>query len=75
MLKNSVEYERDISSAKFTAIFAISSDFLLDVSVGICRRALVDESGMIGTRGCTVGQKMVAVHGTLCTIPLRNSSQ
>jgi hypothetical protein len=50
MLKNSAVYERDILSAKFTAISRhVSPDSLLGVSAGICQRALLDESGMIRT--------------------------
>jgi hypothetical protein len=46
--KNRAEYEGDISSAIFTAISRqVSLDSLLDISSGICYRALVDESGMI----------------------------
>jgi hypothetical protein len=50
MLNDSAEYERDISSAKFTAI---SRKFLLlryQVFVGYYQRALVDKSGMILTQ-------------------------
>jgi hypothetical protein len=48
MLKNPAEYERDISSAKFTAIYRqISRDSRLGVSVGICQTTLVNELGMI----------------------------
>jgi hypothetical protein len=78
MLKNLVEYYIDISTAKFTVIsHQASPDSLLGVSSGIFRRALVDESGMIVTQvgTHTIDQKMTAVHGTLCTIPPRNSNQ
>jgi hypothetical protein len=66
-----------ISSAKCTAISRqVSAYSLLGVSIGICRRALVDESGMIKRRaGRTIHQRMVAVHGKLCTKPHRNSNQ
>jgi hypothetical protein len=51
MLKNLVEYYRDISTAKFTVIsYQASPDSLLAVSSGVFRRALVDESGMIVTQ-------------------------
>jgi hypothetical protein len=51
MSKNPAEYERDISLAKFVAISRqVSPDSLLGVSIGICHRALVDESGIIRTR-------------------------
>jgi hypothetical protein len=51
MLKNTAEYERDSSSAKFTAIFRhVFPALLPDVSADYCRRALVDESGMIRTQ-------------------------
>jgi hypothetical protein len=51
MLKNSAEYEIDISSAKFTAISCqVYPDLLLVVSVGICQIAVVYESGMTGTQ-------------------------
>jgi hypothetical protein len=53
----------------------VSPDLLLGVSAGICLRALVDESGEIRTQtGFTIHHKMVAVHGTLCTISSRNSN-
>jgi hypothetical protein len=51
MLKNSADYEKYTSFAKFTSISRqISSASVLGVSAGYCQRALVDESGMIGTR-------------------------
>jgi hypothetical protein len=51
MLKNPAEYEREISSAKFTATYhQVSPDLLLGVSAGICQTALVDESGIIRTQ-------------------------
>jgi hypothetical protein len=45
MLKNPLEYERDISLAKFTAFFffQVSPDLLLVVSADIYQKALVDE--------------------------------
>jgi hypothetical protein len=50
MLKNPAEYERNILSAKFTAIVRqVFHDLLLGVSAGVCQRALLDESEMIGT--------------------------
>jgi hypothetical protein len=43
---------------------------------GICHRALVDESGMIGIWTLTKNKsEIVAVHGTICTIPHLNSKQ
>jgi hypothetical protein len=50
MLKNPAEYERDISLAKFTTSLQVYPDSLLGVSVGICQRAVVDESGVIRTQ-------------------------
>jgi hypothetical protein len=51
MLKIPAEYERDISSTKFTAIsHQVSHDSLLGVSVGICNKALGDESVTITTQ-------------------------
>jgi hypothetical protein len=48
MFINPAEYERDISSTKFTAIsHQVSLDLLLGVFAGICQRVLVDESGMV----------------------------
>jgi hypothetical protein len=45
------KYERNISSAKFTAISRkFSPDSLLEVSAGIFQRAQVDESGIIRTQ-------------------------
>jgi hypothetical protein len=50
MLKNPAEYERNILSAKFTAIVRqVFHDLPLGVSAGVCQRALVDESEMIST--------------------------
>jgi hypothetical protein len=40
------------------------------------QRALVDGSGILELRwGCTIGHKMAAVTGTLCSTPPRNSNQ
>jgi hypothetical protein len=51
MLKSHAEYERDISSAKFTSISRqVSPDSLLNVSAGMCQIPLVDESGKIRTQ-------------------------
>jgi hypothetical protein len=51
MLKIPAEYERDISSAKFTDISRhVSPDSLVVFSAGICHRPLLDESGMIITQ-------------------------
>jgi hypothetical protein len=51
MLKDPTEYERHISSAKFTAIFRQDSPAsITGVSAGNCQRALVDESGIIITQ-------------------------
>jgi hypothetical protein len=48
MLKNPAKYERDISSAKFTATSRQDSPHsLLSVSADNCQGALVDESGMV----------------------------
>jgi hypothetical protein len=48
--KNPREYERDISSKKFTAISnQVYPDLLLGVSAFICQRDLVNEPGMIRT--------------------------
>jgi hypothetical protein len=51
MLMFPEEYDKDTSSAKSTdssrQLFRAS---LLDISTGICQRALVDESGMIRTQ-------------------------
>jgi hypothetical protein len=48
MLKNPAEYERDISSAKFTTNSQhISPNRLLGVSAGHSQGALVNEMGMI----------------------------
>jgi hypothetical protein len=42
---------------------------------GYSKNLLVDESGIIRTQmGSTIDQNMVAGHGTLCTIPPRNSN-
>jgi hypothetical protein len=51
MLKKHTEYEINISSAKFMAIFRnVSPDSLLGVCADICQRALVDESEMKRTQ-------------------------
>jgi hypothetical protein len=76
MLKNPVEYERNISSVKFNAISRqVSPDSLLGVSTGIFQRAVAYESETIIAQIGTQYIKMVAVHGTLCTIPPRNINQ
>jgi hypothetical protein len=62
------------TSAKFKGIFRQLPASLL----GICcnQRDLVDESAMFRLQmGSTIDQKMAEVHGTLCTIPLRNGNQ
>jgi hypothetical protein len=70
MLKNPTQNERAVSSAKFTAISRqVSPDMVLGVSSGTCQRALVYESVITGTWGCTIERKIVAIHGTLWTIP------
>jgi hypothetical protein len=54
ILKSSAEYAIDISSAKLTAISCqVSPDWLQGVSVGVCQRAPVDESGIIKTQIAT----------------------
>jgi hypothetical protein len=65
MLKIPSECDRDTSSAKLTDISRQDSpDSLLDVSVGICYRALVDESGVIRTQMRTHNtSEMVTVRG------------
>jgi hypothetical protein len=52
----------------------VSPALLSDVSSGYCQRALVDESGMIRTLDGENRTDMVAVHGTPCAIPPRNSN-
>jgi hypothetical protein len=47
---------------------------MLSVSPGICQRVLLDESLEL-RKERTIDQKVVGVHGTLCTIPPRKSSQ
>jgi hypothetical protein len=77
-VKKPCGYERDISSAKFTATsHQVSPYSLIVVSAGICQRGLVNESGIIKELrwGYTIDQKVVAEHGTLCTIPSHNSNQ
>jgi hypothetical protein len=71
MLKNPAEYE-DTSSAKFTSFSGqVSTASLPDASAGYCKRALVDELGMIRTQmGKHNRSEMVAVLGTPCAIPL-----
>jgi hypothetical protein len=45
------------------------------MSAGCCQRALVDESGIINAPiGTHNTSEMVAVLGTPCAIPLRNSN-
>jgi hypothetical protein len=76
MLKIPEEYDTYTSLGNlstFLAKFLPAS--LLGASAGICQKALVDESGMIRTQMGKHDKKMVAVHGTLCTIPPRNSKQ
>jgi proline dehydrogenase len=58
----------------WTFLAKFFSASLLQVSAGICQRALLDESRMIRTQmgSHNIYKKMVAVHGTLCMTPLRN---
>jgi hypothetical protein len=74
-VKEPYEYQTDASSAKFTAIYRqVSPASLPNVFASYCQRALVDESGMIGTQARMHNRSaMVAVHGTPCAIPPRNS--
>jgi hypothetical protein len=67
-----VEYDRDTTSAKLKNISRKIPASLLNVSAAV--RALEDESGIKLRCGLTVDQKMVAVHGNLCTIPRRNTN-
>jgi hypothetical protein len=65
----------DTSSAKFTAISRQVSPSLLGVSAGYCQRALVNEPGKIRTQvGRHDKSEIVAVCGTPCAIPPRNSN-
>jgi hypothetical protein len=77
MLKIPAEYDKGTSPIKLTNISRqIFSASLLYVSSSIYNISVVVGSGMIITHmESTVGQKMATVHGTLCTILLRNSSQ
>jgi hypothetical protein len=53
----------------------VSPDLLLGVSAGYCQRALVRESGMISTQTRKHNRtEMVAVYGTPCATPPRNSN-
>jgi hypothetical protein len=75
MLKNPAEYERDNTSAKFVAISRHVSSFLARASAGYCQRAPDDKSGMITAQtGRHKDKKTVAVHGTHCATPPRNSN-
>jgi hypothetical protein len=76
MLKNHMHVKRDTSQAKFMAIsHQAFPALLLDVSAGICQRALVDESGIIVTQMGTGNRpEKVAVQGMPCVIPPRNSN-
>jgi hypothetical protein len=77
MMKNSAEYERDTSSAKFTSISSQGSpDSVLGIFAGTYQKALVDETEIIRTQmGTHNRSEMVAVHGTLYMIPPRTSNQ
>jgi hypothetical protein len=70
-LNNPIGMKRDTSYAKFMAIsLQVSPALLPDVSANNCRRALVDESGMIRTQmGMHNRSEMVAVLGAPCAIP------
>jgi hypothetical protein len=77
MLKIPAEYERDISSAKFTAISCqVTRDSLLGVSAVLARELWWMNQELLELRwGRKIDQKMAAVHGMLCTIPPRDSNQ
>jgi hypothetical protein len=75
-VKIPAEYDRSTSSAKFQDISRQPPASLLGVCDGICQTALVDESGKIRTEMGTHNEKNKStIHGTLCTIPRRNSNQ
>jgi hypothetical protein len=64
----------DISPGKFSAIpRQVSPALVPDISAGYCQSALVDESRMIITQ-IHSRSEMVAVLGTQCAIPPRNSN-
>jgi hypothetical protein len=75
MLKIPMEYNRDTSLTNLTDISRqVSPALLLDISADIFQRALADEPGMIRTQMGTHDRSIVAVHGTLCTIPLATAT-
>jgi hypothetical protein len=67
----------DTSYAKLSAISRqVFPDSILGVSTGYCQRTLMDESGIIRTQMGTGNRlEMVAVSGTPCAIPHRNSNE
>jgi hypothetical protein len=71
MLNNCTSLKTDTSSSIFAAISRqVSPTSQLGISAGNCRRALVDESGVIRTQMRTHNRSyMVAVHGTPRAIP------
>jgi hypothetical protein len=76
MSKNPREYNIDTLSAKFAAISRQVFPALLPrVSAGYCQRLQADESGVIITQMWNHNTSvMVAMLGTPCALPLRNSS-
>jgi hypothetical protein len=76
MLKNPAEYGRDTTSEQVMTIsHQASLALLLGVSTGVCKRDLVDESGMIRTQiGMHNRSLMPAVLGTPFAILPHNSN-
>jgi hypothetical protein len=74
-LKNLVLCDRDTTSAKFKDISGQLPASLLDNSAEIRELWWMNQELLELRWRLTVDQKMSAVHGTLCTIPLHNSKQ
>jgi hypothetical protein len=74
-IKETYEYERDISQAKFTAIYLQVSLFCYQMPLLVTSRGLVDESGMIRTHMETHNRSViVVVLGTGWAIPPRKGN-
>jgi hypothetical protein len=75
MLKIPAEYNRDATSARFKEISRQLPASLLDVYAATREHWWLDQEWIELRSGQTVHQKRAAVHGTLCSIPPRNSNQ
>jgi hypothetical protein len=75
MLKIPAEYDRDTSLTKFKDISHQLPASPLGVSAATRDLWWMTQERLELRWGHTIDQKMAAVHGTICTIPPRNSNE